>query len=318
VQVSHATTPPSSGLAAIIRTLSDVLTREATRALAGAPEGVHHARVAARRLREALALVTAGPQTDVALLRADARRLRTDLGPVREADVLVELFDARARTRRWPAVAVAPVRQRLLERRLQAGADTPAIFARVDLAGLLGRSARITVSLEHEPRLRASTRQLTRRARTRARGLLEALRHAGPFYAPARFHDVRIAAKKLRYVLELYRDLGRLPVDPEIGALRAAQDSLGRLHDLQDLQSAVETLAAERPADQSTRRALATISRTVEAECRSLHGAFLLTEPALAQVAERAIILAGALSARAGRMTVKPSAVPRAAARRRP
>jgi CHAD domain-containing protein len=304
-------------LAAIIRTLSDVLTREAARALAGESEGVHHARVAARRLREALALVAAGPVTDVTLLRADTRRLRTGLGPVREADVLVALFDELAQARRWPAVAVARVRRRLLERREEASEATPPVFARTDLAGLLGRSARITVSLEREPRLRASTRRLTRRARIRARGLLEAIRHAGPFYAPARFHDVRIAAKKLRYVLELYRDLGRLPVDKEIGALRGAQDSLGRLHDLQDLQRAVEALAAERPADRPTRRAFETIARTVEAECRLLHGAFLLTEPALAQVGQRAIVLAGALSARAGRMTVKPSAVPRAAARRR-
>jgi triphosphatase len=303
----------------VIRSLSDAMMRDATRALAGEPEGVHQARVAARRLREALALVTGPPKGDADILRAEVRRLRSNLGPVREADVLLALLAEQAQAHRWPAVTVARVRRGLTERRRRAAHAAHHALSRTDLAGLLGRSVRVTASLDRDPRFLASARRLTARARIRASGLAEAIRHAGPFYAPVRFHEARIAAKKLRYILELARDVGRIRVDKEIDSLRAAQDTLGRLHDLQDLQSAVDAVAAEPPADRSARRALAGMSGALAAECRRLHAEFLLTEPHLAEVAHRARVLGVATRAvRVGRVTVKAGAAPRAAARRRP
>jgi CHAD domain-containing protein len=305
-------------LAEVIRSLSDAMMREATRAFAGEPEGVHQARVAARRLREALALVTGPPKTDADILRAEARRLRSSLGPVREADVRLALFAERAQIHRWPAAAVARVRRGLTERRQRAAHAAHHFLSRLDLATLLGRSARVTASLDRTPRFLASARRFTRRSRIRAGGLVEAIRHAGPFYAPARFHEARIAAKKLRYILELARDFGRIRVDREIDALRTAQDTLGRLHDLQDLQSAVDAVAAEPPAERAARRALAAMSGALAAECRKLHAEFLLTEPHLAQVAHRARVLGVATRAvRVGRVSVRSGSAPRAAARRR-
>ena len=304
----------------MIRALSDALMREATRALAGEPEGVHQARVAARRLREALALVTGPPASDADMLRAEVRRLRSSLGPVREADVTLALLAERAQAHRWPAFVVARVRRELTERRRRAAQGAHHALSHIDLVSLLGLSARVTASLDREPRFLASARRLTRRARIRASGLVEAIRHAGPFYAPVRFHEARIAAKKLRYILELARDVGRIRVDKEIDALREAQDTLGRLHDLQDLQSALDAVAAEPPADhRSGRRALAAMSGALAAECRRLHAEFLLTEPHLAEVAHRARVLGVATRAvRVGRVMVKAAAAPHAAARRRP
>jgi triphosphatase len=293
--------------------------REATRALAGDPEGIHQARVAARRLREALALVTGPPKSDADILRAETRRLRGSLGPVREADVMLALLAERAEVNRWPAVTVRRVRRGLVERRRRAAQTAHHALSRMDLAALLGRSARVTASLDRVPRFLASARRLTRRARIRAGGLVEAIRHAGPFYAPVRFHEARIAAKKLRYILELARDVGRIRVDKEIDALREAQDTLGRLHDLQDLQSAVDAVAAELPVDRSGRRALAAMSAALAGECRKLHAQFLLTEPELGAVAHRARVLGVATKAvRVGRVVGKVGAAPRAAARRRP
>jgi triphosphatase len=293
--------------------------REATRALAGDPEGVHQARVAARRLREALALVTGPSESDADILRAEARRLRGSLGPVRETDVMLALLAERAEAHRWPAVTVARVRRGLVERRRHAGQAAHHALSRIDLTVLLGRSARVTASLDRVPRFLASARRLTRRARIRAGGLVEAIRRAGPFYAPVRFHEARIAAKKLRYILELARDVGRIRVDKEIDALREAQDTLGRLHDLQDLQSAVDAVAAEPPADRAARRALAAMSTALAGECRRLHAAFLLTEPHLSAVAHRSRVLGVATRAvRIGRVMGKAGATPRAAARPRP
>jgi CHAD domain-containing protein len=310
--------PPPRDLAEVIRSLSDAMMRDATRALAGEPDGVHQARVAARRLREALALVTGPPKSDADILRAEARRLRGSLGPVREADVMLALLAERAQAHRWPAATVARVRRGLVDRRRRAARAAHHDLSRMDLAGLLGRSARVTASLDRVPRFLASARRLTRRARIRAGGLVDAIRQAGPFYAPVRFHEARIASKKLRYILELVRDVGRIRVEREIDALRNAQDTLGRLHDLQDLQSAVDAVAAE-PPDRAARRTLSAMSGALAAECRRLHAEFLLTEPRLAEVARRARVIGVATRAvRVGRPMVGSGAAPRAAARRRP
>jgi CHAD domain-containing protein len=287
-QVSHATTPPLRDLAAIIRALSAVMTRDAARAIHGDAVSVHDARVAARRLREALALVTASPRREAAALRAGARRLRGGLGPVREADVQLAWLNDRARAWRWRPAAVARVRSRLMAQRRHAAKAAHHLIAHLDLARLVGRSARVTAWLEKSPSAAASTLELAVRARIRAHDLLEALGRAGPFYSPERLHEARIAAKKLRYVLELARDLHQVQLYKDIFALRAAQDTLGRLHDLQELQSAVDAVAAEVPADGAVRQALVTMSGGLAAECRRIHAMFLPTESRLANTARRA------------------------------
>ena len=291
--------------------MCDALTHESARALAGEPEGVHHARVAARRLREALAVVVGGAKDDADRLRSEARRLRGSLGPLREADVLLSLLAGEAVERPWTAQATALVERRLSADRAVARQHALHALGRLDLTDFVARSALVVTAIDRETHLRGSARRLTHRTRVRARGLLEALRHVGPFYAPMRFHEARIAAKKLRYVLELVRDLGRLAVDHEIEALRAAQDALGRLHDLQDLQAAIDAVAAAAGAGRS-RRALASMSAHITAECRTIHGSFLLTVPALAEVAYRAQVLGVATK------VLRSAAASRAAARRMP
>ena len=309
--MSHATTPFPRDLAGVIRALCDALTQEASRALAGEPEGVHHARVAARRLREALAVVVGDPKPDADRLRGDARRLRSSLGPLREAEVLLALLADEAAERGWAASTTALIERRLKSERAVARHHALHALGRIDLTDVVARSAIVMAALDRDSHWRGSARRLTHRTRVRARGLLEALRHVGPFYAPTRFHEARIAAKKLRYVLELVRDLGGLAVDGELETLRTAQDTLGRLHDLQDLQAAIDGVAAE-SAGVRSRRGFAAMSAAVAAECRAIHGRFLLTVPALADVAHRAQVLGVATK------VMRAAAASRPAARRMP
>ena len=228
------------------------------------------------------------PGRDAGALRAGARRLRSGLGPVREADVQLGWLNDRARAWRWRPAAVARVRSRLMARRRHAAKAAHHLVGHLDLARLLARSAKVTAWLERAPTAVASTHELAVRARVRAHDLVEALRQVGPFYSPERLHEARIAAKKLRYVLELARDLHQAPLYKDIFALRAAQDTLGRLHDLQELQNAVDAVAAEVPADGAVRQALVTMSAGLAAECRRIHAVFLPTEPRLANTARRA------------------------------
>ena len=73
---------------------------------------------------------------------------------------------------------------------------------------------------------------------------------AGQMYAPEQLHQVRIAAKKLRYAMELAFDAGVKSASAPVRAVKRAQDTLGRLHDLQVLQSHVAAVQAE-PSDRS-------------------------------------------------------------------
>jgi CHAD domain-containing protein len=285
------------------------LTHDAAGALHADADDVHRVRVSTRRLREALALVSGPRRDDARRLRDELGRLRTGLGEVREADVMLGLLEARTRRAGWTTVAVGRVRRSLIARRSAAARGIGRLLNRVDLASVVGRTLEVAAAFERTPRRREVNANLTRRARTRARALITAIRAAGPLYEPSRFHEARIAAKKLRYVLELVRDLGRMPVEKEIGALRAAQDTLGELHDLQDLQRAVDAVAATTPPVRSTRLALATISTALAAECRKRHAGFLEAEPAITQLARRIQATSvGIVRARPSRMIVKPGA----------
>ena len=114
------------------------------------------------------------------------------------------------------------------------------------------------------------------------------MHEAGHIYAPERLHRVRIAAKKLRYALEIAADGRVAGAQPLVGMLKRAQDTLGRLHDLQILQHHVAEVQAAPP----TRRgaadgALQAIGSALEADCRHLHAKYLATSAALIDLGEQ-------------------------------
>ena len=73
------------------------------------------------------------------------------------------------------------------------------------------------------------------RAARRAEGLRAAIENAAGIYLPDRLHEVRIAVKKLRYALEIARDLSGSRATARIRTLKRVQDLLGRMHDLEML-----------------------------------------------------------------------------------
>jgi hypothetical protein len=108
-------------------------------------------------------------------------------------------------------------------------------------------------------------------------------------YATQALHDVRIAAKKLRYALEIADDSGAAPCADAVRRLKRVQDTLGRLHDLQILQHYAAVVgAAPRRRRSVPDAALADFSRLVEDECRLLHGRYIAALPALAMVVDTA------------------------------
>lgn len=115
---------------------------------------------------------------------------------------------------------------------------------------------------------RAQIRRHYRRVRRDARRL----RH-GP-EADA-MHDLRIAAKKLRYSLEFFRPLyPPRVIDVRVRELKALQDCLGDLHDLDQLLAALdryrEQLVEQSTATARTQSALERLQRTCRARLAGL------------------------------------------------
>ena len=136
-----------------------------------------------------------------------------------------------------------------------------------------GHAWRAALAAAHRPS-RPPSRDGDRRGRTdlRAEGL----------------HEVRIAAKKLRYALEIADESGAAPCADSLRLIKRVQDALGRLHDLQILQHHVAAVGAAPRARRSTPDAgLAVLTRKIEDECRHLHGRYVAQLPSCARRSRR-------------------------------
>ena len=135
--MGHATTTIAGGLAAALARQQDALARRWSAVRAGHAKGVHRARVASRRLREALAVIDAAePKSRAARATRAVRRLTRALGPVREIDVALVELDRAARRHGWSPELALTIRRRLERERERRAKRMVAKIARQDRAGV--------------------------------------------------------------------------------------------------------------------------------------------------------------------------------------
>jgi CHAD domain-containing protein len=129
---------------------------------------------------------------------------------------------------------------------------------------------------------------LEARATRRASRVRSTIEIAGAVYVPERLHDVRIALKKLRYVLELLAEAGQERATRELVVLKTAQDLLGRLHDLETL---IERARHEQPLPSppvlTVWHDLESLVDAVEADCRAMHARYMHQRMKLLGIADR-------------------------------
>ena len=290
----------------------DAFTQELAGIRGGDVEALHRTRVASRRLRELLPLL----ELDRDVTRNLTRRLRKatrQLGTVRELDVLMLLIQELSGDSRYSAKALkqiggtaaqvgAAARERLSAKLPVAKLERLARKLERVSKGLQSAGAekgRRGVGGRKRVWLWALEAQLTRRASV-VRAAIEA---AGAVYVPQRLHGVRIAVKKLRYGAELTAEATGRRIAGSIAALKAAQDLLGRLHDLEVLLvHAREAQASLSPPDLTVWRDLGSLVHIVEDDCRGLHARYMRDRTRLTAIANR--LGAGAREAQsAGRRT---------------
>jgi len=218
------------------------------------PEAVHQLRVAARRLRSALATFRAVVEDDrFEGLKAELKWLADSAGEARDLDVfLAETFapalaadparrglaalgetleQARSGAHARIAAAVASARFRELVLEAAAWAETGAWLTRTDTA-------------RERPARAFAAQALTRRRRK----LLKRSRDLAALDDAAR-HKVRIEAKKLRYAADAFAPLfDAKAADRFLKPLKALQDDLGQLNDAATAERLVGRLALDAPA----------------------------------------------------------------------
>jgi CHAD domain-containing protein len=280
--MNRPSAPPA--LVRLLERRTRALKRHLAAAVAGKDTGVHQARVASRRLREALPVLTEGLQhTKAGKANRKIRRLTQALGTVRELDVTLHLIDELTDRPAIPRAALAEVRALVIEEREQRRAVMLERLDAVDATKLARRLEAVRQSLMKPTAGHAWRASLAGRIARRGRRLERAIESAGQIYEPEGLHEVRIAAKKLRYSLEIADESGAAPCAEALRTIKRVQDALGRLHDLQILQQHVGAVGAAPRHRRSTPDAgLAVLSRMIEDECRHLHGRYVASLPDLA------------------------------------
>ncbi|MGH3773017.1 MAG: CHAD domain-containing protein [Pseudonocardiaceae bacterium] len=201
------------------------------------PEELHQMRVAVRRMRAMLK--AARPLLDQAWaddLRAELGWLGRALGPVRDADVLLERLRGRAATfDDTSGEAVETLIEALVADREAARAEMLAVLGSRRYASLLRRLATAVSRPLPTPRGPRKAPPLVKLVRTEYRRLSKAVRAAGEDPPDEVLHALRIQGKRLRYTGELVAAAGRKPVRKPVRKLVestvALQDVLGEHQD---------------------------------------------------------------------------------------
>lgn len=272
----------------LLRTRARALKRHLPAAAAGDDHGVHQARVATRRLREAMPVLTGGVKHSKAgKASRKIRRLTRALGAVRETDVTLHILAELAQAGNLPRTAIEEVRAHVIAERDR---RRTMMLDRLEHVNVdkLGRRLSSVAEVLQQTDSEGWRDILSTRLLKRSRRLAERVGEAGQLYAPDRLHEVRITAKKLRYALELAADSRTAGAAALLRPIKRVQDLLGRLHDLQVLQSHLAEVQAGPGASRpGMHDALETVARQLEDECRHLHGRYLMTAGTLSEVCAR-------------------------------
>jgi CHAD domain-containing protein len=190
-------------LARAIRQNALRLTSKLPAAIEGDRECIHDVRVASRRLRAALPIAGEATHSDVRALVRDVRRVTRALSGLREADVVRELVQSWPSTGPWSPIALARLEARCEWLRDGEHRAAREAVARVELDDLLAKSRAIAATLGRDTDPAAVAVALAGETRRRAHALTEAIDETGIVYAVEPLHRIRLAAKKLRYALEV-------------------------------------------------------------------------------------------------------------------
>jgi CHAD domain-containing protein len=257
-------------------------------------EAVHRMRVASRRLRTALRLFEeCWPPRHGKTWQREIRRVTRSLGDARDADVQILFVEGelrKCRDAKFPR-GLNRLLLRLRQRRSDLQSRVVKRIARLAGGGVIEQMERDLSPLAGDPgKPHTPSRTLGVRAEGLIQARLEELLAYEPFVArPAcavELHRMRIAAKRLRYCLEVFDPIYSGRLLGTITALKQIQDLLGLIHDCDVWQELLPRFLAKEQRrardyfgnDQPYRRLLPGLTwfeRRVGALRKRTHGEFV-------------------------------------------
>ena len=195
------------------------------------PDLIHDTRVASRRLQEAFRVLFPKPRSNKSrkLVRT-LREVRQALGDCRNLDVTIGLIDKKLSGVTAPRIHESwdLIKNYLAEKRARDIPRAREELIRHDIMQFVTR----TQTLLQSGRLQTEPEELLQRSLDESFAAWnEALRETLESPEVEQVHALRIAGKRLRYRVELLKDLGRRSTKPQIKALKRLQDELGDWHD---------------------------------------------------------------------------------------
>jgi CHAD domain-containing protein len=252
----------------------------------GAVEAVHKMRVTTRRLQASLDLLER--EMKVRKLKRRLRNWRRRLSTVRNYDVFLELIEketpSRGRARREQLELVKAI---LKERRLNRAAKVRQFLEGIDIDAIAIRLGLLAPSIceasdtagvdgdgHHQaPAVEATAETMELDERSVAGYAAERLdqrleefqalaAESHPTNNPAELHQLRIAAKRVRYLLEIVSEMGYGDASRALAWLRTLQDRIGDWHDLEALEAEIIAIVS---SDEFMKQHLAESSRMLQA-----------------------------------------------------
>jgi CHAD domain-containing protein len=199
------------------------------------PETIHDARVWSRRLQEVFRVLFPKPRSNKSrkLVRT-LRQVRRTLGDCRNLDVTIGLIESKLTGASAPK---AHESWDLIKNYLRDKRSLEFARAREELTGhdIMQFATRTRSLLQSESLQKEPEELLERSVEAAFLDWNEALRETKENPQVDQIHGLRIAGKRLRYRVELLKDLGYDSAKPQIKTLKRLQDELGDWHDRQVL-----------------------------------------------------------------------------------
>ena len=215
-------------------------------------EAVHDLRVWSRRLQQVVTTLSPAPYPAEArtIVRA-LRSARRALGGWRDCDVMIELLERKAHRLRDPEEkkACAMIRDLAQSKRDREIRRARRRLSSRKLFALAHRAHKFLHDLPHRDAADGqappdAAAVIAASAAAGYRDWRAALARACDGFDPLAIHGFRIATKRLRYRIELARDLGAHDAAHALDFLRSMQDVLGAWHDqIELLQLTAQALA---------------------------------------------------------------------------
>jgi len=203
-------------------------------------EDVHQMRVAIRRLRSALYDFSKFfEQTLLETSKKDLKRLADALGKARDNDVAVAALE-KLRKAAPEKFIRKQIRQRISKKQCKRKEEQKILEEILDLSLIETVRGRFDTEIEHDFTRKSDEETLTVRQAGReiiSKSLQEFGGLSPSLYEPfdcEHLHELRIAAKRLRYAVELFSECWREKILPFAREIAQMQDFLGEIHD-QDL-----------------------------------------------------------------------------------